>query len=121
MRLRFLLPAVCGLLPVRGLPAQAVEAPDAIYVNARIWTGDSLAPAAQALAVRDGRLVRVGSDAEVRAMAGASTRVVDLGGRRVVPGFIDAHWHLPTASRADLVGAGSVQEIVKRLQRWAQR
>lgn len=92
-----------------------------VYVNARIWTGDSLLPSAQALAVRDGRLVRIGSDADVRALAAGSTRVVDLGGKRVVPGFIDAHWHLPTAARADLVGAGSVPEIVRRLQAWAAR
>lgn len=120
MRLRHLLPA-CGLLPLYGLAAQSAQTADAVYVNARIWTGDSLVPSAQALAVQNGRLVRVGTDAEVRALAGPSTRVVDLGGQRVVPGFIDAHWHLPTASRADLVGAGNVQEIVKRLQRWASR
>lgn len=99
----------------------AAQSADVVYVNARVWTGDSLAPAAEALAVRDGRLMAVGSDATVRALAGAATRVVDLGGKRVVPGFIDAHWHLPTASRADLVDAGSAQEIVKRLQRWAAK
>ncbi len=104
---------LCWTSPLRAQPA------DELYINARIWTGDSLAPSADALAVRGGRLVGVGSDAAVRPLAGPATRVVDLGGRRVVPGFIDAHWHLPTESRADLVGAGSVQEIVKRLQRWA--
>jgi predicted amidohydrolase YtcJ len=44
---------------------------------------------------------------------------VALGGRRVVPGFSDSHWHLPTASRADLVDAGSPAEIVRRLKAWA--
>ena len=121
MRFRSLLPAAGLLLPASGAAAQSAQAPDAVYVNARIWTGDSLAPAAQALAVREGRIVRIGSDAEVRGLAGPATRVVDLAGKRVVPGFIDAHWHLPTQSRADLVGAGSAPEIVKRLQRWAAR
>lgn len=121
MRLRSLLPAACLLLSIRELSAQPAPAVDVVYVNARIWTGDSAAPSAEALAVRDGRLVRVGGDADVRALAGASTRVVDLGGRRVVPGFIDAHWHLPTQSRADLVGAGSVREIVRRLEAWASK
>jgi predicted amidohydrolase YtcJ len=121
MRLCTLLPAACLLLPPRLLAAQAAPVADAIYVNARIWTGDSAAPAAEALAVREGRLLAVGSDERVRALAGASTRVVDLGGKRVVPGFIDAHWHLPTQSRADLVGARSVREIVRRLERWAAR
>lgn len=119
MRLCTLLPAACLLLPQQARAAQPASSADAIYVNARVWTGDSAAPVAEALAVREGRLVAVGGDAEVRALVGATTRVVDLGGRRVVPGFIDAHWHLPTQSRADLVGAGNVQEIVKRLQAWA--
>jgi predicted amidohydrolase YtcJ len=119
MRLCSLLSAACFLLPVAGVAAQTAQPAEAVYVNARVWTGDSLAPAATALAVRDGRLLHVGSDTAVRALVGEGTRVVDLGGRRVVPGFIDAHWHLPTQSRADLVGAGSVQEIVKRLQAWA--
>ena len=116
MRHYSLLPAICLLLPLSRVAAQPA---DAIYVNARVWTGDSLQPAAEAFAVRGGRLVAVGRNDEVRASAGPSTRVVDLGGKRVVPGFIDAHWHLPTQSRADLVGAGNVREIVRRLQAWA--
>lgn len=115
------LPAACLLLPVHGLAAQPAKPVEAVYVNARIWTGDSLAPSAQALAIADGRIVRIGSDADVQALAGPSTRVTDLAGARVVPGFIDAHWHLPTQSRADLVGAGNVREIVRRLQAWAAK
>ena len=92
---------------------------DAVYRNARIWTGDSARPSAEAMAVRGGRVVAVGGEGVVRALIGARTRVVDLGGRRVVPGFIDAHWHLPTADRADLTDAGSPEEIVRRLRAWA--
>ncbi|MCA0375908.1 MAG: amidohydrolase [Gemmatimonadetes bacterium] len=92
---------------------------DAVYLNARIWTGDAARPTAAALAVRDGRLLVVGSAAAVRARIGPATQVVDLGGKRVVPGFIDSHWHLPTTSRADLLGAGSPDSIVARLQRWS--
>ncbi|WP_396213052.1 amidohydrolase [Gemmatimonas sp.] len=111
---------LAAALPLVVRPVAAQSA-DVVYVNARVWTGDSAAPAAEALAVRDGRLMAVGTDAAARALIGASTRVIDLGGRRVVPGFIDAHWHLPTESRADLVDAGSVQEIVKRLRQWAAK
>jgi predicted amidohydrolase YtcJ len=57
----------------------------------------------------------------MQALIGPATKQVDLGGKRVVPGFIDAHWHLPTASRADLVGAGNVREIVRRLELWAAK
>lgn len=116
-----LFPVLAGVPAAKGWaqPASPTSPADAIYVNARIWTGDGAQPSAQALAVQGGRLVQVGADSAVRALAGPSTRVVDLGGKRVVPGFIDAHWHLPTESRADLVGARTVQEIVTRLQAWA--
>ncbi len=55
---------------------------------------DAVQPNAAACAVRDGRFGRVGSDAEVLATRTASTRVVDAGGRRVVPGLNDSHLHL---------------------------
>ncbi|MDQ3169256.1 MAG: amidohydrolase [Acidobacteriota bacterium] len=93
--------------------------PDRIFVNARIWTGDDAKPQAEALAIAGDRLVGVGSDAEIRAMAGPNTEIVDLGGRRVVPGFNDAHWHLPSRRTADLAGAGSVDEIQARLREFA--
>ena len=101
-------------------PTPSPSAPDVIYVNARIWTGDGNYPAAQAMAIRGDRLLAVGSDAAVRALRGPNTRVVDLAGQRVVPGFIDGHWHLPTQARADLTGAGSPAVIVRRLQEWAR-
>ena len=103
------------------LPAQPAEVASAIYTNARIWTGDSARPSAQALAVRDGKLLAVGSDAEALAFRGPATRVVDLQGKRVVPGFSDAHWHLSTTDRADLTDAKSPAEIVRRLKAWAAK
>jgi predicted amidohydrolase YtcJ len=93
--------------------------PDRLFVNARIWTGDTLRPEATALALRGDRIVAVGDDSTVRALADASTRVEDLGGRRMLPGFHDAHWHLPTRRSADLVGARDPAEIVVRLQAFA--
>ena len=92
---------------------------DAIYTNAQIWTGDATRPRAQALAVRDGRLVMVGSAADALKQRGPATRVVDLQGRRVVPGFSDAHWHLNSTDQADLTDAKSTAEIVRRLKAWA--
>lgn len=93
--------------------------PDRVFVNARIWTGDEEQPAAQAMALGGERLIAVGSNAAIRALAGAGTEVVDLGGRRVVPGFNDAHWHLPSRRTAELAGAGSVGEIQSRLREFA--
>ena len=116
-RSALLLVIACAGRPLTAQPPPA----DAVYRNGIIWTGDSTRPSAQALAVRGGRLVAVGSDRDMQALIGPATKQVDLGGKRVVPGFIDAHWHLPTASRADLVGAGNVREIVRRLELWAAK
>ena len=100
--------------------ASAAAPPDRIYVNARVWTADAAQPAAEAFAVTDGRFVTVGSNETVRALAGAATAVVDLGGRRVLPGLIDTHWHLPARRSARLDNAGSVEVIQRRLVEYAK-
>lgn len=100
-------------------PGQTPAPADRIFINAHIWTGDPAQPEAEALAIRGDRLVGVGSTAAIRAMAGPATEVVDTGGRRIVAGFNDAHWHLPTRRTADLVNAGTVAEIQARLREFA--
>jgi len=67
---------------------------DTILINARIRTMDAARPRAEALAIRDGRILALGSTAEIRGLATQRTRVVDAGGRLVLPGFQDAHVHL---------------------------
>ena len=67
--------------------------PDLLLINGKIWTVNPAQPEAQAVACRDGKIVAVGTTAEIRSMAGPETKVVDLRGRRVVPGFNDAHVH----------------------------
>ena len=69
-----------------------VEA-DFIVVNARVLTIDPARPRAQAFAVRDGRFLAVGTNAEIRNLATRRTRVIDAARMTVVPGFIDAHNH----------------------------
>lgn len=66
---------------------------DVIFVNAKFSTLNDAAPQAEAVAVTGGRFSAVGSRADVEKLAGKSTPVVDLQGRRVVPGLIDAHCH----------------------------
>ena len=82
---------------------EAQEA-DLIVRNARIWTGDSLRPRAEALAVRGDRLLAVGGNADVDRHRTPTTRVVDAGGRFITPGFIDDHTHFSSAG-ALLIGA----------------
>ncbi|WP_419756418.1 amidohydrolase [Brevundimonas sp.] len=67
---------------------------DLIVVNAKIFTGNRAQPEASALAVRDGRIYSVGSDAEIRGLSTAQTTVIDARNRRLIPGIIDAHTHV---------------------------
>ena len=67
---------------------------DLILPNGRIYTLDAGRPWAEAVAIRESRIVAVGSNADVRAQAGASTRTIDLKGAFVSPGFNDAHVHI---------------------------
>lgn len=66
---------------------------DLILTNAQVYTVDPLLPWAEAIACRDGRIVAVGTDEEVRSLASRGTRVIDCGGRLVLPGLTDAHTH----------------------------
>jgi predicted amidohydrolase YtcJ len=85
--------AVAGSACLRRTPKEPAMA-ELVVHNARITTLDPARPAASAIAVADGVVLAVGSDAEVMASAGPSTRVVDGGGRRLIPGLNDSHTHL---------------------------
>jgi predicted amidohydrolase YtcJ len=77
---------------VAGARSQAPPA-DLVVLNARIVTLDAQSRIAEAVAIRDGVFVAVGSTADVRPLVGSSTRVIDAGGDTVVPGLIDSHVH----------------------------
>jgi predicted amidohydrolase YtcJ len=81
-----------------------VRPADLVLLNGRVYTVDTARPWAEAVAVRGDRLVAVGTTAEVRALADAGTRVIDLGGAFVTPGFNDAHVHVESTG-ALLTGA----------------
>ena len=104
--------------------ASAAEPADLVLTNAVVHTVDEKKPRAEAVAVRGGRIAAVGSSAELRAYVGAKTRVIDLQGRTLVPGFEDAHAHFLGIGFArldvDLVGAPSYAEAVARVARAVQ-
>ena len=77
------------------------NAPDTIIVNAKVFTSNPMQPWAQAIAIRGDRVVGTADTATISAMAGASTRVIDAGGRTIVPGFNDAHQHIGIAPPHD--------------------
>jgi predicted amidohydrolase YtcJ len=76
--------------------------PDLILYNGKFWTVNSRLPQAEAVAISGGRFVAVGSNEEVLRLAAGTSRKVDLGMKRVLPGFIDAHTHPSEAGRAHL-------------------
>jgi len=109
-----------GCLAAAGAAA-AADRPTADFIveHARIWTVDPARPEAEAVAVLDGRIVAVGADAEVRAWQGPGTRIVDAGGRRLLPGFNDAHVHFSdggaSLAAVQLNDATGAAEFVRRI------
>ena len=108
--------------------AQAKEpslAPDLIIVNAAIHTMDQARPTAGAVAVLGNRIVAVGSTTDLRPLAGSGTRVIDAGGKLVLPGFNDAHVHFLmggfSLANVDLREAQSPQEMARRLGDYARK
>src|SRR5215207_2185363 len=75
------------------LSSQAFASADLIIVNANVRTMASTLPKAEAIAVSGGEIIAVGSTKVVRALAGENTKIIDAGGKLVLPGFNDAHVH----------------------------
>jgi len=101
-------------------------AADLIVAHARIATLDAGSSVAEALAVRDGRIVAVGASSQVERFAGPATTRIDAGGRTVVPGLIDSHIHairaaLTFSTEVNWIGARSIPEALQRVRDAAAR
>ena len=95
---------------------------DLVIRHARVYTVDEKQPWAEALAVRGDRIAWVGSDADAAAYIGTTTRVVDAGGRLLLPGFIDSHFHVllggdPNVLR--IVNGDSLSEIQRQVKEFS--
>ncbi len=109
--------AAAGAFAQQGGPS----APDAIFYNGKIVTVDSGSSIQQAFAVRGEEFLAVGTNAKVRALAGAKTRLVDLHGAAVIPGLADDHHHVYASARVtwrgtDMVGVTTLAEMSNRLR-----
>ena len=113
------------LLSSLSLIAQQRPAADVILTNAKIWTVDPERPTAEAVAIIGDRFVAVGPAAEVDQWRGSATKIIDGGGKLVLPGFNDAHVHFASGGQqldsVDLRDAKSQQEFRQRIQQRALR
>src|SRR5688500_3876614 len=106
-------------------PAPAADEPaDLVITNAHVWTVDAARPEAQAVAGRGERIAAAGSDAEIRRMGGPKTRVVEAGGRLLLPGFQDGHVHFlmggEQVGQVDLKDAATPEEFGRRIAEYAK-
>lgn len=98
---------------------------DLVLRNARLWSPGALPPAADAVAIGEGRILALGTSAEMEALAGPRAEVLDAAGATVTPGITDAHIHLVSWARADadvaLAEAASATDAAARVARFAAR
>lgn len=115
---------VLGLLAAAASPQEKTGRADRVFLNGRIWTGEPGKPLVEAVAVRGTTVLELGSSSDVRRLAGKGTDVVDLGGRLVVPGFVDAHLHLVGGSfsleQLRLDDAMDLATVSARISAWAK-
>lgn len=128
MKLAFAFVGLVSLLDPVSI--HAAEPADLVIRQANVLTVDAKQPKATAFAVRDGRFIAAGSDEMVKPFVGSNTKVLDLKGKTVVPGFIDAHIHprpiYPEDSRWANVDCSphsvrTIDELVAALKRKAER
>ena len=114
---------VAVILWAGSLVAQDKPAADLIIQNAHVWTVDPSRPEAEAVAILGERIVAVGSSQQVEAWRGPNTRVVDANGKRLLPGFNDAHTHFDEGgAQLELVqlnDATSAEEFARRIRQQA--
>ena len=102
--------------------------PDVVFFNGQVATFDAAGTTVEAVAAKDGRILKVGKSAEMKALAGPSTRLVDLGGKTVVPGLIDGHCHpmetmmmKQTWVDCRYPETASVKQALEHIAAWAQK
>ena len=119
-----LIVTVFGATMLLVAPARS-QIPDTVMINGKIVTVDERSSTREALAIRDGRILALGTTAEIRKLAGAKSRVIDLKGHTVIPGLIDSHMHairaaLSFSTEVNWIGASSLAEAVGRIHEASQ-
>jgi hypothetical protein len=117
-----LLTVLFSILLVTVAAAQSTPAADLIVTNAKVWTVDQTHPMAEAVAVIGERIVAVGSSKQIDAWCGPQTRVIDAGGKLLLPGFNDAHVHfVEGGAQLDSIQLNDVTSAREFARRVAER
>ena len=105
-----------GTMGVIMLNSCSSSGPDVVLHNANIFTSNPAQPKAQAIAFSNGQIVAVGSDSDVLNLAGSSTQKIDIGGKTITPGFIDAHSHPASSGLRHLRSVDCDLRSIKAIQ-----
>ncbi|MEO7988367.1 MAG: amidohydrolase [Chryseolinea sp.] len=97
---------------------------DIILINGKVWTSINSTSFVEAIAIQGNQIIQVGKSVDINKLADKNTRVIDLKGRLVIPGFNDAHIHFLNGSlglsEVELTGADTIEEVLKRITEFAQ-
>jgi len=117
------LPLLLVAASISRAQGRIVEPADIIVLHGRVYTENPQQPWAQAVAIYRGKIVAVGDDPEIERRRGMGTKVINAGGKLVLPGFVDCHIHFIDGSfslgRVNLEGAKDPVDIQKRLREYA--
>jgi len=97
---------------------------DIVVRNARVYTVDAQRPWAQAVAIKDDRIVWVGDEKDAEGHTGPTTNVIDAGGRMLLPGFIDSHFHVLLGGNPDVLrieNGNTLAEIQRQVHEFAMK
>src|ERR1043165_7819064 len=106
-----------GLIPA---PQRTQSAADIVFKNGNVYTANDKSPKAQAIAVKEDRIIFVGTNAAAQKYVGPNTRVVDLKGNTVLPGFTDSHQHLSGVGQREMTlnleGTTSLEDLLAKVK-----
>ena len=116
--------AVFALLSMKKDPL-VTDTADQLYINGHIWTADASHPFVEALAVKGDRILAVGSHTDLNQFKSPPTKVIDLKGKLMMPGFNDGHVHFLSGSLGltvvDLVEAKTMEEAIQMIADYAKK
>jgi predicted amidohydrolase YtcJ len=125
MRIAALLAALSLISVSLGADQRTAEQADTVFINGNVYTVNERQPHAEAIAVKAGKIIFVGSNTDAKAFQGKATRVVDLKGNTVVPGMTDSHYHLSGVGEREMTlnleGIASLEEFLAKVKERVER